>query len=174
MTSHNTFTASKGKIVIHGVWGGSSYTEYQAFIKAIVAIPTHPDHATINLAYSDGIGGANQANNVKNIELITGNEDYWRAQYDPRLNDSHPQTNVRPTQGEVVWLAKYDTTDQEHHFFLAFVRAIPGNPNDPSPNVNLTYYDLRPSVDNDVNENQVIPYSEATATDTHWFNKKAI
>lgn len=170
MPHHNTFTAKPGNIVIYGEWTGSEYVEHQAYIRAIVGNPGGEDEPTINLTYSDGQGGADPVNNVLNIEHLTGDVDYWRAQFDPYLAASLPYSNTRPAQGEVVWLAVWDTEEEAHGFELAFVRAIPGPPSDQEPRLNLSYYD--PAVPGNVNKNNVA--SEADLSDVtgedFWFD----
>lgn len=172
MSEHNIFNPNPGAIVIYGEWNGSAYVEFQALIRVVISTPAGQNEPTINLSYSDGVGAADIANNVRNIEVsdLGANEDYWRAQFEIRAGDSRPfATNYRPSQGKIVWIAFYDTAIEEHRFFLAFVRAIPGNPNDQTPNVNLTYFDSRPGVEDSVNANNVLPVEEAGATDSYWF-----
>lgn len=168
MSEHNTFTAEPGKIVIYGEWTGSEYQEYQGYIRAVISVPGGEDEPTINLTYSDGVGAASQANVVENIEIITGNDDYWRAQFDPVRSDSLPEQITRPVQGDVVWLAIYDTSISEYRFHLGFVRAIPGAPTDQTPNLNVSYYD--DIAEADVNANQVVPEPDNTGTDDYWWD----
>lgn len=170
MSEHNTFTAAPGKIVIYGEWVVAAYVEYQAYIRSVVSTPAGEDEPIINLTYNDGIGAANQANGISNIELISPQDDYWRAQFDPNISASRPETITRPNAGGVVWLGIYDSSIAEHRFRLGTVRSIPGNPSNPEPNLNVSYYDE--ILENDVNANQVVPFPAAGATDDYWFDLK--
>lgn len=170
MPHHNTFTAAPGKIVIYGEWLGTEYVERQAYIKSIVATPAGEDEPTINLRYSNGQGPALNANSVVNIELITGNDDYWRAQFDPVVQDSLPATITRPLQGDIVWLTVWDSTANDDYKALAFVRAIPGAPGNQTPDLQLSYWDV--IVEDDVNINNVAPF-DGFSGDDHWFDQKA-
>lgn len=163
------FTPQPGKIVIFGEWTGSEYVEHQGYIRTIQSTPGGPNEPTINLSYSNGTNLA-QANNVENIEIAAANSDYWRAQFDPQVDDSRPfATQYRPAAGAVVWVGIYDSGEQEHFWFLGFVRALVGNPSDQTPVINLSYYDSRAGIEADVNANVVDPFEEAGATDDHWF-----
>lgn len=164
-------TIEPGRVVVFGEWSGSEYVEHQAYIRVVGAgSEFHPD---VNLTYSDGVGAAQPANNVKSIETAGAGEDYWRYLTQPNVSDSRPfATQYRPAQGEIVWLAIYDATEGEHFFFLGFVRAIPGAPTDQTPRINCSYYDTRPSVADTVNANNVDPVEEAGATDDYWFKQE--
>lgn len=163
MTSH---TLEKGRIIVYGEWTGSEYVEHQALVRAIVG--TGEFHTAINLTYSNG-ANASPVNNVLNIEEITTNVDYWRWLTQPNINNSIPRTITRPVQGQVVWLAVYDSGANDTANFLAFVRAIPGNPSDPEPKLNLSYYD--PVTDDSKNANVVVPF-DGSSGDDYWFDQR--
>lgn len=162
----------KGQVCIVGIGNGSGYDEHQGYIRAITATPAGPDQPTINATYSTGTGAATQINSLENEEVadLGLNDDYWRQQLPTAVSDSRPFTNTRPVQGQIVWVAIYDATEEEHYFFLAFVRAIPGAPSEPEPNLNVSYLDLRDDSDN--NANQIEPFSTAAPTDDYWFDFK--
>jgi len=157
----------KGRIIIYGEWTGSEYVEHQAYVRAIVGM-NHPFHTEVNLTYSNG-NQATPINNILNIEQITGNEDYWRNQDQPNINDSIPRTVTRPTQGDIVWLTIWDDNIQDDMSVLAFVRSIPGPPQEPEPNLNLSFYD--PVADDAGVLNNVAPWA-GTGGSTLWFDQQ--
>jgi len=166
------FQPLPGKLVIYGEWNGSEYDEYQAIIRSVQATPAGRDEPTINLAYSDGASATN-ANNVRNIELIDSREDYWRALFDPDVNDSTPPVIARPTPGQVVWLGRFNPGIGNHTLVLAFVRSVPGNPNETEPTLNLTYFD--PDTSDSLNINQVAPITDpASETGSYWFLQREV
>lgn len=157
----------KGQIVIYGEWTGSAYVEYEAYVR-VVATPGS-ETSDVSLSYSDGSGAASQANNIANIETISSNVDYWRAETQPLLGASQPlATGERPLQGQIVWLLIYDSTEAEYFNFLGFVRAIQGPPTDLEPSINTSYFDTRSSVDASVNANNVDSVEDVTGTDDYW------
>jgi len=164
----NPFVPAPGKIVIFGEWTGSEYVEYQAYIRTVVSTPAGEDEPRINLTYSDGVGAADQANNVDNIEIISGNVDYWRAQDEPVLADSLPPTITRPNAGDIVWMIVYDSVSNDDFPAVAAIRSIPGAPTDPEPSLNVSYYD--PITDDDAVSNQVEAEPNKVTGEDHWFD----
>lgn len=161
-----------GAPIIIGVGNGSGYDEFQGYIRAIQSTPQGPDEPTVNATYNDGVGGANQANNLRNIEVadLGANEDYWRAQSPVNISDSRPFTNTRPSQGDIVWVAIYNAVEQEHFFYLGFVRAVIGPPIDQTPVLNVSYYNTDDEVDN--NLNNLIPFVELAGSVSYWADFK--
>lgn len=164
MSGHNTLVP--GRVIIFAEWTGSEYVEHPAYVRAIVGDNTNTDHVEVNLSYNSGVGAATPANNVKNIEQLTTDEDYWRWMHQPDLQHSQPFGNTRPLQGEIIWIGVYDPAEGEYYHYLAFVRAIPGPPQDQEPPVNCSYYDS--AIDDTVNANVVKPFTEAATDENYW------
>lgn len=163
MTHQNTL--ARGRVVTFAEWDGAEYIMHSAIVRAVVG-SNNEFHTEINLVYSDGTGATN-VNNVPNEEQITTPQDHWRWIKQPFFQDSMPFQSTRPTPGTIVWFGQWDAEEQEHAHWLAFVRAVPGNPNDPLPNCQLTYYE--PSVGDSTNINQVMAFESGDVTGEHYW-----